>query len=228
MEKLRLEAIDKNEVLRYLGYKPGVHTPDEAVEEQIARASAAVLASAVVRATSARFPLDGDNGLLSSTDLLAGKDIFTHLRGCYDVVLMALTLGDGIEREIRAAQAQSTLYATVMDCCASVAVEQYCDLYEQALRVRYEKEGTFLTGRFSPGYGDFPIVKQQILQRLLDTRRRIGLGVTASSILVPRKSVTALLGVADTPVTGKLAGCGSCVLREKCAYRKEGTTCVQT
>ena len=27
-------------------------------------------------------------------------------------------------------------------------------------------------------------------------------------------------------LTGKLAGCGNCALREKCSYRKEGTTCV--
>lgn len=226
MEQLQIEEIDKGEVLRYLGYKPGVHALDAAVEEQIAQASAVVLAAAAVRATSAVFPLEGEKGLLNGTDLLAGKDIFAHLRGCHTAVLTALTLGDGLERQIRAAQAQSTLYATVMDCCASVAVEQYCDLYETKLREQYTKQGKFLTGRYSPGYGDFPIEKQQILARLLDTRRRIGLGVTPSSILTPRKSVTAVLGVSDRPVTGRLAGCSHCVLREKCSYRKEGTTCV--
>ena len=43
MEGLHLEQIDKNEVLRYLGYRPGVHAPDRKTEELIGRASAVVL-----------------------------------------------------------------------------------------------------------------------------------------------------------------------------------------
>ena len=42
---------------------------------------------------------------------------------------------------------------------------------------------------------------------------------------VPRKSVTALIGISDHPVTGRLATCGECVLREKCTLRKEGKFC---
>lgn len=225
MEKLRVTEIDRAEVLRYLGYKAGVHTLDAETERQIQRAEHVVLAAAQPRMVSVRFSLAGEAGLLNSTDLLAGRDIFAHLRGCYAVVLMALTLGEGVDREIRAAQAHSALYGTVADCCASVAVEQYCDLYEQSLRKQYGKEGAYMTGRFSPGYGDFPIEKQQTVQRLLDTRRKIGLGVTESCILTPRKSVTALLGIADRPVDGKPAGCDNCVLREKCIDRREGTFC---
>lgn len=48
MKQLQIEEIDKGEVLRYLGYKPGVHALDAAVEEQIAQASAVVLAAAAV------------------------------------------------------------------------------------------------------------------------------------------------------------------------------------
>lgn len=226
MEWLYLKEIDKKEVLRYLGCKPGVYTKDEALEKKIDRAGAEVLESATVRAVYARFALSGEGGLLAGGELLSGNDIFAHLRGCCGVVLMALTLGDGVERKIRAAQAQSALYATVMDCCASVAAEQFSDLYEEKLRRQFMEKGEFLTGRFSPGYGDFPIEKQHVIQRLLDTRRKIGLGVTDSSILIPRKSVTAVLGVADKPVTGRLAGCRNCLLKEKCNYRKEGTSCV--
>ena len=225
MEPLNLTEIDRVEVLRYLGYKEGIHALDAETEEQIRRASCVILAAAQPRRIAMRFPLNGEMGLLKATDLLAGKDIFAHLRGCYDVVLLALTLGEEVDRQLRAAQTHSALYGTVMDCCASVAVEQYCDLYEQSLRGLYLKEGEYMTGRFSPGYGDFPIEKQQTVQRLLDTRRKIGLGVTQSCILTPRKSVTALLGIADRPVTGKLAGCGSCVLQEKCTFRREGTFC---
>ena len=59
----------------------------------------------------------------------------------------------------------------------------------------------------------------------LDTVRKAGLCVTDTNLMTPRKSVTALLGVSDHPVKGQLAGCGHCVLRTRCEYRKRGKTC---
>ena len=66
---------------------------------------------------------------------------------------------------------------------------------------------------------------QQPFAIALDTVRGLGMAVTPENLLTPRKSVTAILGVADHPVTGARAGCGHCLLREKCEYRKRGTTC---
>jgi hypothetical protein len=47
----------------------------------------------------------------------------------------------------------------------------------------------------------------------------------ADSLMIPRKSVSALIGLADHPVKGKLATCNECVLKEKCLLRKEGKFC---
>jgi hypothetical protein len=49
--------------------------------------------------------------------------------------------------------------------------------------------------------------------------------VTENDLMTPRKSVTALLGLSDHPVKGRLAGCGHCVLNTRCEYRKRGKTC---
>lgn len=54
------------------------------------------------------------------------------------------------------------------------AVEQTADAAEQTLRNEEREEGQFLTGRFSPGYGDYPIAVQNDLLRLLDAPRKIG------------------------------------------------------
>ena len=86
-------------------------------------------------------------------------------------------------------------------------------------------EGKYLTGRFSPGYGDWDIAVQPLVAAALDTVRKAGLCVTDTNLMTPRKSVTALLGVSDHPVKGQLAGCGHCVLRTRCEYRKRGKTC---
>ncbi len=108
---------------------------------------------------------------------------------------------------------------------SSVAAEAMADAAEDAMRREFSGRGLFLTGRFSPGYGDYPITVQNELIRLLDAPRRIGLAATPAHLLTPRKSITAVLGAADHPVTGRKAGCAHCALREKCSYRKEGKTC---
>ena len=107
----------------------------------------------------------------------------------------------------------------------SALAEQVCDGAEQTLRQMLKAEGLYLTGRFSPGYGDWPISVQPLLAQALDTPRRMGMCVTESFLMLPRKSVTAVLGVSGQPVTGYRAGCGHCALRETCEYRKRGQSC---
>ena len=104
---------------------------------------------------------------------------------------------------------------------------EMADAAEGQLRQWAAEQGLFLTGRFSPGYGDWPISLQPLLAETLDTARQIGLYVTDTYLMTPRKSVTALLGVSDHPVRGELAGCGHCVLRARCNYRKRGITCAE-
>ncbi|MBD9126237.1 MAG: methionine synthase, partial [Faecalibacterium prausnitzii] len=93
------------------------------------------------------------------------------------------------------------------------------------LRQWAAEQDKYLTGRFSPGYGDWPIGVQPLVAAALDTARRAGLCVTENDLMTPRKSVTALLGLSDHPVKGRLAGCGHCVLNTRCEYRKRGKTC---
>ncbi len=88
-----------------------------------------------------------------------------------------------------------------------------------------EQPQIYVTSRFSPGYGDFPLTEQSRIIGYLDAQRQIGLHVTADSLMIPGKSVTALMGIADHPVTGRLATCNECVLKEKCTLRKEGKFC---
>ena len=106
-----------------------------------------------------------------------------------------------------------------------VTVESLEAAAEAELRQWAAGQGKYLTGRYSPGYGDWPIAVQPLLAAALDTARRAGLCVTDSDLMTPRKSITAVLGVSDHPVKGHLAGCGHCVLRTRCEYRKRGITC---
>ncbi|MBE7027342.1 MAG: methionine synthase [Ruminococcaceae bacterium] len=220
MEKLTIDKIDKNEALRYLGQKDD-GTLSKNIDEALSKAIRQTLSVVNPRAVHALFSIDE----LKNADLLEGKDIKKHLKGCTHAILLALTLGTEIEQKIRASQAIDALFPVMLDACATAAAESSCDKYSQSLNSLYSKKGLFLTSRFSPGYGDFPIEKQHILLRLVDAERKIGLYVTESSILTPRKSITAIIGASDVPVHGKMAGCKNCALKDKCDYKNKGETC---
>ena len=55
--------------------------------------------------------------------------------------------------------------------------------------------GESLVSRYSPGYGDFPLAAQRTLLGLLDASRQVGVSLTDSLLMVPSKSVSAIIGV---------------------------------
>lgn len=215
-------ALNESEILRYLGCQDPC--PPQELVEAVRSGSRDVLAAARPRTVWRLLPLEG-TALTGSRVTLAGQDIARHLSGCTQAVLMAATLGPDVEQLLQRAQVRDMARALVLDSCASAAIEAVCDRLEGELRERFLAQGRYLTDRFSPGYGDFPIGQQPELCALLDTQRRIGLTLSASGIMIPRKSVTAVLGVADSPRHRRSSGCPGCAMYEHCGMRKRGTPC---
>lgn len=58
-----------------------------------------------------------------------------------------------------------------------------------------EKDKLNINWRYSPGYGNLDISIQRELLKSLDAERTIGLTASSHNILIPRKSVTAIIGV---------------------------------
>ena len=142
---------------------------------------------------------------------------------CTQAALLACTLGPGFDTLLRTEQARDMSRAVLLDACGSVWVEAGCDQAEHELAARFP--GRFLTDRFSPGYGDFPLDIQPAICTALDTRRRLGLHVTDSLLLNPVKSVTAVIGLADRPQMARVRGCSYCSMNQTCALRKGGKSC---
>ena len=137
----------------------------------------------------------------------------------------AATLGAEVDKLLRRMELTDIALAAAADALASVLLEQVCDELENEIRAQIEAQGVFMTGRYAPGYGDCPLELNDALCLAADTVRGCGLAVTPQHLLTPRKSTTAILGIADHPVTGTRAGCATCHLKETCSFRKRGTTC---
>lgn len=217
MELVLPKTLDRATTLRYLG--AANWTPDEHTEALLATAERELRSACTPRGIWRELPAD----LPWLQD--AGTDLSRHLAGCDRVVLMAVTLGSGADALLRRLCLQDIALGAVADAAASVLMEGLCDNLEAQIRTEQQQHGRHMTGRYSPGYGDCPLDRQDELCLALDTVRGIGLCVTKEHLMTPRKSVTAILGTADHPVKGARAGCAHCVLRETCAYRKRGITC---
>lgn len=211
----KLTRIDEREVLRYLGC---AQAPDPELKEKISHLSEELITVSVPRLVWRRLPLLPENEFL-----LAGEDIRGILKDCSEVVLFAATLGVEAERFLQRAQIRDMAQAVILDACADSAIENVCDHFCQDLAALVKP--SYLTDRYSPGYGDLPLSHQRVIFDVLDVTRRIGVTLTDSGLMLPQKSVTAMIGISDQPQKHRSGNCMGCSMYLHCIYRKEGRTC---
>ena len=216
MEKLT--GIDLREILHFLGWRG---TPVEpALIAQLETLSRQAMDEVQPRVVLRRFVLGRDYRLEGTSLSLKGADIAGMLEPCGEVYLLAATLGAQSERLLLRRQAKSGAEAVLMDAVLSAAIEAVCDREEVQLRKKLHDEGLYLTDRFSPGYGDMPLEQTRGICEVLDCSRSIGLTVSSSGLMIPRKSVTAAMGVSRTPVSRRPSGCAGCEARHTCSMRR--------
>ncbi len=122
---------------------------------------------------------------------ILGDDIKHHLAGTKAVFVFAATLGHGVDLAIRKAQAVDMARAAGIDACAAAYIENYCDSIMPC--------GLPPNRRFSPGYGDYPLSVQPKLLKAIDAGK-IGVSTLDSFMLLPTKSVTAIVGMKESEV----------------------------
>ena len=153
------------------------------------------------------------------------KALAYNLRGCRSIILFAATIGIEIDRLIAKYSRISAVKALFFQAIGAERIESLCDAFCKEMRAEAEMKGLFLRPRFSPGYGDLPIAEQPKFFALLDMTRRIGVSLTPTTIMVPRKSVTAIMGIARTPQPHRPPDCEHCLMFRTCPFRKAGRRC---
>lgn len=140
-----------------------------------------------------------DGGVeIDGVGLLRGA-VCRVLSGCSAAVLMAVTLGAGVDREIMRASVRSAREGFVTNAFADTMAEALADT---ASRVAAESFGA-VTGRFSPGYADLPLEVGHRLIRLLGCEGRLGIKLCEDGLMSPKKSINAIMGIKDIKNEGK-------------------------
>ena len=180
--------LDPREIARYLGIRGKALDPQGAAWADQCQGE---LAQAVTpRHLGRRLPLTLFQG--------QSRDLDHHLRHCREGILYAVTLGPEADRLLRRWSAQSMAKAAVGQAVCAAWLDDLCAAYCATLEQDLAP-GEYLTPPFSPGYGDWDLAAQQTVLDRLQAPKRLGLSLTGGGMLVPEKSVTALVGISDRP-----------------------------
>jgi cobalamin-dependent methionine synthase I len=221
--------IDKNIVLNYLGHK------DQFIDDKLNNIIDEIILNAVEYIKPASvygifdIKINEDNIIFDNKFTVSSKDLFQLLKFSEKAVLIAFTIGSLIEQKIKFLSYTDVTKAVILDCCAAAAIENYADNVLNKILEKLRNDCLNLTNRFSAGYGDFSLNHQTDIINILDTRRRIGLYTDNNSLLYPKKSITAVVGIIDKEIQHSYyAGCENCAARNNCTYRKAGKHCVSS
>lgn len=223
--------IRRDEVLRYLGYAGQVMSDDldARVDQVVARCEADLRPKGCFRVYPIHRETDEDGmpfvAVEGTTLRFEGIDISEYLQDATHCALMACTVGMESEQIIRRLNATDPLDALIYGSACIDLVERGADEVEASVVAYAHERGLFTNYRYSPGYGDFDLAIQSAFIDVLQAGKLLGITVTDQNMLVPMKSITAVVGLyPHRPPEAKL-GCGQCNCREYCTIRAAGQRC---
>ena len=227
--KLSKDKINQREIYRYLGYR-GI-TPDDQITSMIDEVLTDLLAvihprslyktyqCQIIEANPKQIALSELESDFPKKIPFYSNQLAANLRGCPYVILMAATLGIEADKLLHKYELINMAKASVLQACAAAAIEACCNMLQQELQSDAARHGFYLRPRFSPGYGDFSLNCQRNVLNALDAGKHLGIKLTDSFLMMPSKSVTAVIGVSKKPHRCDVKGCEACG-KTDCLYRR--------
>lgn len=152
-----------------------------------------------------------EDGIKVMDTSFKSRMLANRFRHAKEIGLFVVTIGSSIETMVKNAFDENDyVNGLVYDAIGS----EYADSLAQALHKLLEKEKGYCMSRCSPGYGDWQLSEQKKLFEFVPGDK-IGVKLTGSFLMLPEKSVSAIIGFSDK----KSHGCGDCD-KTGCAYRQ--------
>lgn len=132
------------------------------------------------------------------------------------------TLGEKLQQQMRMNfEQKKQLQAVLLDEIGTLLLYKLCDHFEEMMCQQAKTMQLQASGAFNPGDEGFDIGLQG---RVLELAGGTDIGVTleGSGILVPHKSLTAVIGLGRRmPVNTRAERCARCHSRERCPHRQD-------
>jgi hypothetical protein len=194
--------IPRERIFKRLGYRKGV---TQIIPEEMRELDESIeYAVSLLRLRGAGKRCNVDVEGVSRIRLAAGplfesEDLAKFLRDCGEILLIGATGGSEIVAMIReCAERDRMTRSVVLDAVASEMVDASLDWLCNYFNRELMRENKRLSRRrFSAGYGDFSLKDQHSIYDLLDLKR-IDIDINESAILIPEKSVTAIVRIENS------------------------------
>jgi len=215
-------SIERAEVLRFQGYKPGNGAPSPEVlalfAEARALAEGLVAPRVVYRAAPAA--VAGPDVIRADGQSLRIPEI-ARLWGPLTHVGIALcTIGDALEARVAALfEAREFPLAVMLDSVGSAATEHLAESANDRLCQLAIPGGLKVTNRISPGYAGWDVADQRALFAVCPGEPA-GVSLNDFCFMTPTKSISFMVGIgAAVHVDHYFTQCRRCWMRG-CAYRR--------
>lgn len=195
----------REQALHYLGYQS--QEVDDQLDKILEEAIGIITDIASFRIIYGEFSKD--------TLDFSNKAYIKYIGKSNRVILLAATLGSGVDKKISKLMKTDMRLAIVCDAVANSILEYKTD--EAQITWGYEN----LSYRFAPGYQGTDVAIIKDIARLLDANKKLGISVLESNIIVPKKSMICLL------VCGKekRRSCNGCIMINDCEYLRRHVKC---
>ena len=144
----------------------------------------------------------------------------TSIPPAEEVALSVCTIGPLLEEKVSEYSSAGELTrGLILDAAGSVLAEAVCDYANEKICAEAAGRSLYTTCRVSPGYGRWKIEEQKVLFGLMPADS-IGVTLTKSFMMIPRKSVSFAVRLTRERPTGRPGSpCALCG-REDCEFRR--------
>ena len=157
---------------------------------------------------------------LEGNAVLHGSALPSVLSKARELAVMVCTIGSRLEEKVTDYfDRNEPLRGLLLDSIGSAAVgslaQESCELIRREASLR----GYQASSPLSPGGRNFPLSEQWQLFKLVPAEE-IGVRLTSTVLMVPRKSVSMVIGIGTQMTTWtKAEACARCNLSKTCRYR---------
>jgi len=164
---------------------------------------------------------DHDELLLEGNLTLHGRLLPAFLSGAGQISVVVCTIGPALEEKVTEyASRKETLRSLLLDGIGSAAVDSLSQEVCRFMLHEASSHGYQVSCPLNPGMPGFPLKEQRQLMKMVPSQD-IGLSLTKSGIMVPRKSESMVFGMGPNMKHWTQAErCAHCPLYESCPYRE--------
>jgi hypothetical protein len=156
--------------------------------------------------------------VLDGGSTLSGGLISEHLGPADHVVLILCTVGEPLEVHAAEVSKDDIVYGLALDGVGSAAVEALANAACKYFEDQADEQGFQSSIPISPGMVGWPVEKgQPEIFEILEPAQ-INVHLTEYGLMMPRKSLTMVLGLGQTMNTAGRT-CDYCAMRETCRYQ---------